>query len=769
MIKETWMKQEYSGNSVMRGLFRLLIICVFTSVILSCGGDSGDAVSVGGNSGSVVSPLPANSKISVVNFQFGDGSTDSFAISQPDDSIEPYMAVDDAGNLIYAAMYSSASKSNLEVGSASTAALITYQLLSTIPLDAAQGAELINEINNHKDISTVGSKIEDIVAKIGYFDIDLLTDEYLDLLINIAIDSVESLSAKQLTKVSGSRLMQKSIIGITEPGYEDLITIKKYDFEQIGDEPIKTDLAFENHTYLYYDTSLYLGATLVSELPMMDASNVDGTFGTIKNLIIGAWNGTTSSWIGSNPTENIYSYAVSSDPEEVTTIQFDPRSSRALTMNIVSILLQNMNIKGWLTDQTINAWFKNQVNTYVSSNEQAFSSALQQQNAELVLASLMRLGEDFLTKERLIKFAKKTGMSYKQYAGTKSLIKTAFKFLDVGKHFGSTQQLVQLALYPKQEFLIRPVTTQIAVAGNTVTWSNTFSEPPYQYELQLFNTDTFEFEYFTVQGNINTYSFDNLLPGIKYRISVVAMNEFGNAEMITAGINDVEIEDTSCTGRGFIAEGESLFVNSNGEEWRGHCVNNQLTDYTDSTLEAPHYALLRLSVVINTSNETFNVEHHYSYTDGIDNNISIRKTFDVNGALLEESPYVNGLLHGIQKSFYESGELKSETPYAEGLKQGINKRYYIDGTLSGEFSYIDDLMHGLSISYYSNGFVHIQNSLIDGVRQGVAKIYNDRGVLVWDNIYVDGNLTKALLYDADGSLSVEQTYVDGNLESEIFY
>ena len=55
--------------------------------------------------------------------------------------------------------------------------------------------------------------------------------------------------------------------------------------------------------------------------------------------------------------------------------------------------------------------------------------------------------------------------------------------------------------------------------------------------------------------------------------------------------------------------------------------------------------------------------------------VVVKKRYYKSGALLRETPYVNGIRHGIAKGYYESGSLWYETPYVLGNIHGIVKNY----------------------------------------------------------------------------------------------
>ena len=120
-----------------------------------------------------------------------------------------------------------------------------------------------------------------------------------------------------------------------------------------------------------------------------------------------------------------------------------------------------------------------------------------------------------------------------------------------------------------------------------------------------------------------------------------------------------------------------------------------------------------------------------------DNSISTNGTeivtlYHRSGAILAETPYKNGKMHGIEKFYYESGDLWYETPYVNGKKHGIEHIYYTSGSIMLEVPYKHGIKHGvakyydkynsniLSATLYDNG----KNVLSMGVDGRVWKTQN---------------------------------------------
>lgn len=98
------------------------------------------------------------------------------------------------------------------------------------------------------------------------------------------------------------------------------------------------------------------------------------------------------------------------------------------------------------------------------------------------------------------------------------------------------------------------------------------------------------------------------------------------------------------------------------------------------------------------------------------------KTFHPNGAVKDETPYVNNQIHGLVKTYYpdgvpvsietwnrgqktgtvrhfENGEMVSEVPYVRGVKEGVEKRYRNGKVVVAEISWANNQKHGPATSY----------------------------------------------------------------------
>ena len=106
------------------------------------------------------------------------------------------------------------------------------------------------------------------------------------------------------------------------------------------------------------------------------------------------------------------------------------------------------------------------------------------------------------------------------------------------------------------------------------------------------------------------------------------------------------------------------------------------------------------------------------------NNVEIRKTYYLSGALWWVTPYVNRERHGTEKLYYETGSLEWETPYVNGKKDGVEKYYAESGALRIETPYKGGYKQGIEKTYYESGALWYETPYKDGIRHGIAKNYD---------------------------------------------
>jgi hypothetical protein len=112
--------------------------------------------------------------------------------------------------------------------------------------------------------------------------------------------------------------------------------------------------------------------------------------------------------------------------------------------------------------------------------------------------------------------------------------------------------------------------------------------------------------------------------------------------------------------------------------------------------------------------------------------IRVETAMHPNGKLKSEIPYAGKQKHGLAKTYDKDGNIMLELPFVFGKREGQSKRYYEGGKqLYQTTEYKDDRFHGLQIKYRENGD-----------RMSEARFENDFSCLGLKEYYTDNTLKK---------------------------
>jgi antitoxin component YwqK of YwqJK toxin-antitoxin module len=120
-----------------------------------------------------------------------------------------------------------------------------------------------------------------------------------------------------------------------------------------------------------------------------------------------------------------------------------------------------------------------------------------------------------------------------------------------------------------------------------------------------------------------------------------------------------------------------------------------------------------------------------------------------NGNKRREYRNVNGKIEGLLKEYSVNGDLMKEDNYHDGMKHGESKNYGFDYAyasktfnkyLSVVSNYINDKLDGQYIEYYPNGQVKVTVSYKQGKEQGEYIEYYKTGKIAFRKYYHDGLL-----------------------------
>jgi antitoxin component YwqK of YwqJK toxin-antitoxin module len=99
----------------------------------------------------------------------------------------------------------------------------------------------------------------------------------------------------------------------------------------------------------------------------------------------------------------------------------------------------------------------------------------------------------------------------------------------------------------------------------------------------------------------------------------------------------------------------------------------------------------------------------------------------LDGKLVSEITYRDGIRHGLTKTYYASGVIKQIIPYCSGLKCDTARWFYEDGKLFRNTPYLNDMIHGTQVQFYRNGRVKASMSYEMGIRKNDLQEYYENG------------------------------------------
>lgn len=145
--------------------------------------------------------------------------------------------------------------------------------------------------------------------------------------------------------------------------------------------------------------------------------------------------------------------------------------------------------------------------------------------------------------------------------------------------------------------------------------------------------------------------------------------------------------------------------------------------------------------------------------------VSYVKMFYQNGQLMATGKY-----SGQQKDsawYYYSeidGTLVSEEHYSEGVGEGIWKSYYPSGQVAEEYTYVGGKKEGEWIQYFSDGIIKSRGNYLDGQLDGLYVIYHLNGKVQVSGTYSMSKKTGAWVYLSEiGELEKREEYKNGAL------
>lgn len=111
---------------------------------------------------------------------------------------------------------------------------------------------------------------------------------------------------------------------------------------------------------------------------------------------------------------------------------------------------------------------------------------------------------------------------------------------------------------------------------------------------------------------------------------------------------------------------------------------------------------------------------------------------DAQGNVLEQTPYVDGLKHGMVGAWYASGQRKHERPYVEGKREGVHQGWWADGTLRFSYTFVNDLHDGTANEWYPSGLLAEAFTYEAGKEEGSQQMWRPDGTIRANYVVKEG-------------------------------
>jgi antitoxin component YwqK of YwqJK toxin-antitoxin module len=97
--------------------------------------------------------------------------------------------------------------------------------------------------------------------------------------------------------------------------------------------------------------------------------------------------------------------------------------------------------------------------------------------------------------------------------------------------------------------------------------------------------------------------------------------------------------------------------------------------------------------------------------------------------LYRQTPFRNGLRHGLARAFYPDGRLAYERQFRNGNREGTHKGYWPSGQPQFVYRYEKDLFEGEQVGYYKTGQRAELRHYRRGQEEGTQQIWDGEGRL----------------------------------------
>ena len=148
------------------------------------------------------------------------------------------------------------------------------------------------------------------------------------------------------------------------------------------------------------------------------------------------------------------------------------------------------------------------------------------------------------------------------------------------------------------------------------------------------------------------------------------------------------------------------------------------------------------------------------YLDGKPYTGRVYKLAEDDESVLLEFNLLEGLLHERYSEYNINGSLVHNMFYKNGVLNGLEEKYYENGQLYESVNYLNGNFHGKRMVYWSNGILKEQNYFSNGILGGENLFYFSNGKLrkrlkfdskgrkdgIWEDFLSNGELKQRIVY-----------------------
>lgn len=132
------------------------------------------------------------------------------------------------------------------------------------------------------------------------------------------------------------------------------------------------------------------------------------------------------------------------------------------------------------------------------------------------------------------------------------------------------------------------------------------------------------------------------------------------------------------------------------------------------------------------------------------------KYYGVDGRLVVQAHYKNGIIHGQELKFWRNGKKMEEKNWIDGKQEGLWAQWFENGNSKLKTRMINDKRSGLYYAYYKTGKYYIKGRYKDNLRIGPWSYFDKDGAVTRATEYTNGKAADAAERDAKTAKEIKE-------------